>query len=282
MTTAAAVPDSAVAASFAQSWPAIADLAVTKEELLAVPVPVILGVALVVGVGVNAAIVVGAGAFAASKDDDAERATLTSPATSDRETNNRPASASASASDDEPDESDDFDLESILSLVEDAEAAEIERKVSESPGRDVYEPASFAQMVSDAADAVRAAVADGQNLLEVQLPSTAATVDSDASQAVNLRLAAAFGDDFVRRGECTHIAIFVPLGVLVWAKCDRRFFFLNREPADGAPVAHARAGTGQDRIRARPSDVRGGGVHEGGLREPPRAASGAGYEVASR
>ena len=206
MTTAAAVPDSAVAASFAQSWPAIADLAVTKEELLAVPVPVILGVALVVGVGVNAAIVVGAGAFAASKDDDAELATLTSPATSDRETNNRPASASAS--DDEPDESDDFDLESILSLVEDAEAAEIERKVSESPGRDVYEPASFAQMVADAADAVRAAVADGQNLLEVQLPSTAATVDSDATQAVNLRLAAAFGDDFVRRGEC--IAIFVP------------------------------------------------------------------------
>ena len=143
MTTAAAVPDSAVAASFAMSWPAIADLAVTKEELLAVPVPVILGVALVVGVGVNAAIVVGAGAFAASKDDDAERATLTKiPATSDRETNNRPASASASASDepDEPDEPDDFDLESILSLVEDAEAADIERKVSESPGRDVYEP----------------------------------------------------------------------------------------------------------------------------------------------
>ena len=205
MTTAAVVPDSAVAASFAMSWPAIADLAVTKEELLAVPVPVILGVALVVGVGVNAAIVVGAGAFAASKDDDAERATLSSPATSDRETNNRPAFASAS---DEPDEPDDFDLESILSLVEDAEAAEIERKVSESPGRDVYEPASFAQMVADAADAVRAAVADGQNLLEVQLPSTAATVDSDASQAVNLRLAAAFGDDFVRRGEC--IAIFVP------------------------------------------------------------------------
>ena len=61
MTTAAVVPDSAVAASFAMSWPAIADLAVTKEELLAVPVPVILGVALVVGVGVNAAIVVGAG-----------------------------------------------------------------------------------------------------------------------------------------------------------------------------------------------------------------------------
>ena len=210
MTTAAVVPDSAVAASFAMSWPAIADLAVTKEELLAVPVPVILGVALVVGVGVNAAIVVGAGAFAASKDDDAERATLSSPATSDRETNNRPAFASASAASasDEPDEPDDFDLESILSLVEDAEAAEIERKVSESPGRDVYEPASFAQMVADAADAVRAAVADGQNLLEVQLPSTAATVDSDASQAVNLRLAAAFGDDFVRRGEC--IAIFVP------------------------------------------------------------------------
>ena len=98
MTTAAVVPDCAVAASFAMSWPAIADLAVTKEELLAVPVPVILGVALVVGVGVNAAIVVGAGAFAASKDDDAERATLTKiPATSDRETNNSPASASASA-----------------------------------------------------------------------------------------------------------------------------------------------------------------------------------------
>ena len=190
--------DCAVAASFAMSWPAIADLAVTKEELLAVPVPVILGVALVVGVGVNTAIVVGAGAFAASKDDDAERATLSSPATSDRETNNRPASASAS--DDEPDESDDFDLESILSLVEDAEAADIERKVSQSPGRDVYEPESFAQMVAHAADAVRAAISDGQDLLEVQLPSTAATVDSDATQAVNLRLAAAFGDDFVRRG----------------------------------------------------------------------------------
>lgn len=194
-----------MAASFAMSWPAIADLAVTKEELLAVPVPVILGVALVVGVGVNAAIVVGAGAFAASKDDDAERATLSSPATSDRETNNRPASASASASDepdepDEPDEHDDFDLESILSLVEDAEAADIERKVSQSPGRDVYEPESFAQMVAHAADAVRAAISDGQDLLEVQLPSTAATVDSDATQAVNLRLAAAFGDDFVRRG----------------------------------------------------------------------------------
>ena len=203
MTIAAAVSDCAVAASFAMSWPAIADLAVTKEELLAVPVPVILGVALVVGVGVNAAIVVGAGAFAASKDDDAERATLSSPATSDRETNNRPASASAaSASDepDEPDEPDDFDLESILSLVEDAEAADIERKVSQSPGRDVYEPESFAQMVAHAADAVRAAISDGQDLLEVQLPSTAATVDSDATQAVNLRLAAAFGDDFVRRG----------------------------------------------------------------------------------
>ena len=114
-----------------------------------------------------------------------------------------PASASASASDepDEPDEPDDFDLESILSLVEDAEAADIERKVSESPGRDAYEPESFAQMVAHAADAVRAAVADGHNLLEVQLPSTAASVASDASQAVNLRLAAAFGDDFVRRGE---------------------------------------------------------------------------------
>ena len=192
--------DCAVAASFAMSWPAIADLAVTKEELLAVPVPVILGVALVVGVGVNAAIVVGAGAFAASKDDDAERATLSSPATSDRETNNRPASASASDEPDEPDEPDDFDLESILSLVEDAEAADIERKVSQSPGRDVYEPESFAQMVAHAADAVRAAISDGQDLLEVQLPSTAATVDSDATQAVNLRLAAAFGDDFVRRG----------------------------------------------------------------------------------
>ena len=192
-----------MAAWFAMSWPAIADLAVTKEELLAVPVPVILGVALVVGVGVNAAIVVGAGAFAASKDDDAERATLSSPATSDRETNNRPAFASASAASasDEPDEPDDFDLESILSLVEDAEAADIERKVSQSPGRDVYEPESFAQMVAHAADAVRAAISDGQDLLEVQLPSTAATVDSDATQAVNLRLAAAFGDDFVRRGE---------------------------------------------------------------------------------
>lgn len=191
-----------MAAWFAMSWPAIADLAVTKEELLAVPVPVILGVALVVGVGVNAAIVVGAGAFAASKDDDAERATLSSPATSDRETNNRPAFASASAASasDEPDEPDDFDLESILSLVEDAEAADIERKVSQSPGRDVYEPESFAQMVAHAADAVRAAISDGQDLLEVQLPSTAATVDSDATQAVNLRLAAAFGDDFVRRG----------------------------------------------------------------------------------
>jgi len=203
MTTAAVVPDSAVAASFAMSWPAIADLAVTKEELLAIPVPVILGVALVVGVGVNAAIVVGAGAFAASKDDDAERATLTKiPATSDRETNNSPASASDEPDEpDESDEPDDFDLESILSLVEDAEAADIERKVSESPGRDAYEPESFAQMVAHAADAVRAAVADGHNLLEVQLPSTAASVDSDASQAVNLRLAAAFGDDFVRRGE---------------------------------------------------------------------------------
>ena len=203
MTIAAAVSDCAVAASFAMSWPAIADLAVTKEELLAVPVHVILGVALVVGVGVNAAIVVGAGAFAASKDDDAERATLSSPATSDRETNNRPAFASASAASasDEPDEPDDFDLESILSLVEDAEAADIERKVSQSPGRDVYQPESFAQMVAHAADAVRAAVADGHTLLEVQLPSTAATVDSDATQAVNLRLAAAFGDDFVRRGE---------------------------------------------------------------------------------
>ena len=54
--------------------------------------------------------------------------------------------------------------------------------------------------MAHAADAVRAAISDGQDLLEVQLPSTAATVDSDATQAVNLRLAAAFGDDFVRRG----------------------------------------------------------------------------------
>ena len=176
---------------------ALWDLALTQSDLESVPIPVILGVALVVGIGVNAAIVVGAGAFAASKGDDDEAEANRASASAEATSSSAPSSTS----------SDDFDLDldSIFALVESAEADDVERRVSSAPGRDLYAPSSFAEMVADAADAVRAAIVDGQMLLEVQLPAPARSkdqleVDSDAAQAVNLQLAAAFGADFVSRG----------------------------------------------------------------------------------
>ena len=104
-------------------------------------------------------------------------------------------------------------------------------------------------MVAHAADAVRAAASDGQNLLEVQLPSTAATVDSDATQAVNLRLAAAFGDDFVRRVSLFYLILNFP--EVVWAN-GMTLFFLTGNPRTGTPWrTHVLVPDGTEYERAR-------------------------------
>ena len=215
---------------------ALWDLALTQSDLESVPIPVILGVALVVGIGVNAAIVVGAGAFAASKGDDdffaeADRTSASADA----------ASASSAPSSTSSDDFDlDLDLDSIFALVESAEADDVERRVSSAPGRDVYAPSSFAEMVADAADAVRAAVVDGQMLLEVQLPAPARSkdqleVDSDAAQAVNLQLAAAFGADFVSRGNpATGLPWRTHVLVPDRAEYDRARSLVKRGAFDGA------------------------------------------------
>ena len=202
----------------------LADVAMTQQEIENFPIWGILGVALVVGIGVNAAIVVGAGAFAASKGDDGEGRRE---GTAGVGVMNEDAGGEASTSSelggtglasmfgvavdgvaDGDAGDDDFDLESILSLVEEAEADDVERRIRSAPGRETYAPQSFQEMVSDAASAVRAAVSDGQMLLEVQLPTPPRArsnvdlgeLDSNAAQAINLQLAAAFGDDFVRNG----------------------------------------------------------------------------------
>ena len=122
----------------------------TQQDIENFPIAGILGIALVVGLGVNAAIVVAAGAFAASKDDDDRPGSA-------RKNNNGDAGGFVQLADSDfggsfgvavdgdgdGDDDDSFDLESILSLVEEAEADEVEKRISSSPGRDMYAPQSF-------------------------------------------------------------------------------------------------------------------------------------------
>eukprot|EP00959_Pyramimonas_sp_CCMP1952_P454429 9469903-Pyramimonas_sp.AAC.1 len=152
----------------------IYNLAADVPDMSAIPVPVLLGVAVAIGLAVNGGIVLALGAAGKQQGTDTSE---------QKKSDGR---------------SDDFDIEGIFNLVEAAEQEDIESRIRSTPGREIYSPASFADVLNDSVNAVRAAIEDGILLLEVQLPSIPTSntglgeVDSNAEQRINLQLAAAF------------------------------------------------------------------------------------------